>query len=87
MGAGWWIFGVLFMIFCMLMMGRMMMGHGMHHSHTGASSGYGRDRPEQTLANRLARGEIDVDEYEQRLAVLQRSRDLNQTENGPPRVE
>jgi uncharacterized membrane protein len=32
-------------------------------------------RPEQTLADRVARGEIDIDEYERRLAALRESSD------------
>jgi hypothetical protein len=37
---------------------------------------------EQTLADRLARGEIDVADYEQRLAALRRSRPMPSP--GPP---
>lgn len=45
------------------MMGRMM-GHGGRGGHGG------RDEPERTLSNRLARGEIDLDEYERLLGAL-----------------
>ena len=66
-GAGWWwLVGVGFMVLCMVIMGRMMggMGHG----------GHGRsDDPERMLADRLARGEIDVEEYERLLEALRRT--------------
>lgn len=64
-GAGWWVVGAVFMVVCMAMMGRMM-GHG----HSGHRVGGWRDEPERTLANRLARGEIDLDEYERLLDAL-----------------
>jgi uncharacterized membrane protein len=57
-GAGWWLVGAVFMVICIVMMGGMM-GHG-HSAH----SGHGHDRneePERTLADRLAKGEIDVE--------------------------
>lgn len=67
----------LVMIFCMLMMARMM-GHGHSMSRTGAGE---RDQvpetPEQRLAYRLAAGEIDIEDYEELRAALQ------QTENSP----
>lgn len=67
-GAGWWLVGAAFMVFCMVMMVRMM---GMGHSgHGGDSGGRGRDEPERTVADRLAKGEIDVEEYERLLEAL-----------------
>lgn len=79
-GGGWW-FGAAFMIICMLLMARMMMGHGMMGhgmmGHGGGEHGGGEDvrtaTPEHTLANRLASGEIDVDEYERLLEALRRT--------------
>jgi uncharacterized membrane protein len=74
-GAGWWLVGAVFMVICMVMMGRMMggmMGHG-HSAH----SGHGHDRdeePERTLADRLAKGEIDVEEYNRLLEALRRTK-------------
>lgn len=76
---GWWGPGVFFMIFCMGMMMWMMMsdGHGSHGSHTGESHGLGS--AEQILAERLARGEIDIEEYDRRLAELQRTSEFHRT--------
>ena len=57
------------MVICMLMMGRMMggmMGHG-HSQHGEPGS---TDDPERTLADRLARGEIDIEEYQRLLEAL-----------------
>jgi uncharacterized membrane protein len=74
-GDGWWWPGIVvmfvFMVFCMVMMARMMggmLGSGSHESER-----HGSDVPERTLANRLASGEIDVDEYERLRDALQRS--------------
>jgi uncharacterized membrane protein len=68
-GAGWWwLVGAGFMVICMVMMGRMM-GHG-HSGHGG--HGPSGD-PERTLADRLARGEIDVEEYHHLLETLRRT--------------
>jgi len=44
-------------------------GMGGHHEHE-------HRRPEQTLAERFARGEIDTDEYERRLAALRETSDV-----------
>ena len=68
-GAGWWIGGAVFMVFCMVMMGWMMRGM-MGHGHSAHDTDNRRDDPERTLADRLARGEIDVDEYHRRLDTL-----------------
>jgi putative membrane protein len=68
-GSGWWVVGSVFMVICMVVMMRMMggmMSHG-HWGHGGRSSG---SDPERTLADRLARGEIDTEEYEHRLEAL-----------------
>ena len=75
-GLGWlWVpIMAVMMIGCMLMMGGMMGGmvrrgwYGSHHEE------HHRPRPasaEQTLGGRLARGEIDVEEYERLLAVIE----------------
>ena len=76
----WWLFAPL-MIVCMVMMIRMMMGHGhaSHGGHSSGASGTSEERAggaERILAERLARGEIDVDEYERRLSVLERATDV-----------
>lgn len=74
---GWWWLPALFMfVVCMVMMARMM-SHGGHRSHAGSMGErgpYGPQRAERILADRLARGEIDIEEYERRLAVLHDSR-------------
>lgn len=71
-GAGWWwLVGAGFMVICMVMMARMMGGMG--HGHSGHGSHGRSDDPERTLANRLARGEINVEEYERLLAALRRT--------------
>lgn len=71
-GSGWWIFGALFMVICMVVMARMMMGHGDHGGHGGAQHGE-RDSAGRTLDNRLARGEIDIEEYERLRETLRRT--------------
>ena len=67
----WWPFGAVFMIVCMVMMFRMMGGRGKSGSRSYESE---RERPaERILANRLASGEIDVEEYERLRDVLHRT--------------
>ena len=73
--AGWWLVGAVFMVFCMVMMAWMMSGM-MGHGHSGHGSRTRRDDPERTLADRLARGEIDVEEY-RRLLDIVRGADLD----------
>jgi len=74
-GDGWWWPGIvvmfIFMVFCMMMMARMM--GGMSDSRSHESERHGPDVPERTLANRLASGEIDVDEYERLRDALHRA--------------
>ena len=76
---GWWWLALPLMFVCMWMMGRMM-GHR-HSSYGSMTSESSRQRSggaKRILAERLARGDIDVDEYERRLAALQTSdRDLD----------
>jgi putative membrane protein len=79
-GAGWWLVGAVFMVFCMVMMVRMM---GMGHWGHGGDSGHGgTNEAERTLANRLAKGEIDVEEYERLLEALRRT-DGTHTHSSP----
>jgi uncharacterized membrane protein len=70
-------FGVIFIIICVVMMVGMMR-HG-HRSGTHASHARGPGEAARILADRLARGEIDIEEYERRLAVLQRTNELDAT--------
>jgi uncharacterized membrane protein len=65
-----WGFGGVFFILCMAFMLWMMFGHGtMGHDH-GDKEQRGTDTPERILAERFASGEIDIEEYEQRLEAL-----------------
>lgn len=82
---GWlWIVGpAVMMIFCMLMMPGMMR-HGRSHSRIGEWDLHRptTDTAERLLANRLASGEIDVDEYERLRDALRQtagSLDLERT--------
>lgn len=75
---GWWGPGLLLLIICMVMMVRMM-SHGTHRSHADEQRGHRPDGAERILADRLARGEIDIDEYERRLAVLRRASQSDRT--------
>jgi|GEM_PF-4896410 putative membrane protein len=79
-GSGWWILGALMMVFCVWMMSRMM-SHG-GSGHGGGDHGDHADGgadAERTLANRLARGEIDVEEYERLLGTLRRTESTTPT--------
>lgn len=71
---GWWFPGIFIMAFCVVMMVLMMGHHGSHGSGTHETGRHGRDAAERTLDNRLASGEIDVDEYKRLRDALQRAR-------------
>ena len=76
----WWGPGLLFMTICVVMMVRMMShGHGSHGSHTAESHEHRPDRATRILAERLARGEIDTEEYERRLAALRGISEFDRT--------
>lgn len=68
-GAGWWLVGGLFMVLCMGMMIWMMAGM-MSHGQSAPDASVGAPDPERTLADRLAKGEIDVEEYNRRRDAL-----------------
>ena len=72
MMSGWWFFGAVMMVICVILMGRMMLGHGPSSEQGHPSQNEGA-APEDRLAERLASGEIDVDEYERRLDALRRT--------------
>jgi putative membrane protein len=74
---GWWGPGLIFMIFCMVMM-VWMMSHG-HHPHRDQSQRHTPDEAERILGERLARGEIDTEEYERRLAALHQTSAIDRT--------
>jgi len=65
----------VFMIICMAMMAHMM-SRGMPGSRFGNAEQRRPGGPERTLANRLASGEIDVEEYQRRLDALQQTTHL-----------
>ena len=79
----WWVWAPIMMIGCVLMM-VMMMGGMMRHGGHGSQQGqhYGQqpepdhgqqpESAEQILADRLARGEIDEEEFIHRREVLHR---------------
>lgn len=73
-GHGWWWPGIVvmavLMLICMVMMARMM-SHGLSACHWWKHNAKD-DAPEHMLANRLASGEIDIQEYERLLNAIQR---------------
>lgn len=72
----WWLPALVMLVGCVVMMARMM-SHGGHHSRAGSMgerAPYGSQPADRILADRLARGEIDIEEYERRLAALHSSR-------------
>ena len=86
--CGLWLAPVaLLMVLCIAAMAGMMMGHGHrrrdhvlgHDSSTGESHGHRSGTHEHVLAERLARGEIDVDDYERRLSALRRTDEVDRT--------
>jgi uncharacterized membrane protein len=71
-GPDWGWAGALLAVICMVVMARMM-GHGGHSGHRSHGSRHGgAGAAERTLANRLASGEIDVDEYVKLREVMRR---------------
>lgn len=78
--GGWWLVALPLMIVCMVMMLRMMgQGRGSHGAHSGETYAHRSGGAAHILAERLARGDIDTDEYQRRLSVLQRNDDLDPT--------
>jgi putative membrane protein len=81
-GWGWFVasvsailFWVLLVLLIVLLLRTMSRGSG--HPHGAMTS-----LPEQVLAERFARGEIDEEEYRRRLAVLREER-AGPTRRGP----
>ena len=73
-GLGWFWVSIM-MIGCMLMMVMMMggmMGHGAHGWWHKQDHGQQRESAEQVLADRLARGDIDEEEFTHRRELLRR---------------
>ena len=78
--GGWWLLALPLAVICMVMTMRMMgHGHGGHGAHTGESRAHRAGGPERILAERLARGEIDTEEYERRLAALRATSERDRT--------
>ena len=84
--AFWLAPTALLMVLCMAAMAGMMTGHGHrrdhvqgHHSYTGEPHGHRSGTDEHVLAERLTRGEIDVDDYERRESALRRAHELDRT--------
>lgn len=64
--------GALVMVVCIIMMGRMMVGHGgSRHGHHGDIEDQVDGSARDILAERFARGEISEEEFEQRRRVLE----------------
>ena len=69
MGAGWWwVMGIGWLLF-LAFIGLLAYLLLRHHTDSG-DSGRQRASAEQILAERLARGEIDEDEYRRRREAL-----------------
>lgn len=68
----------IFMVACVVLMGRMMMGHGRMSSHVNQVHGSAQETPvasetefpDDVLEWRLVNGEIDVDEYNRLRDIL-----------------
>jgi putative membrane protein len=85
-GSGWgWILGVLAVVVCVAMMVGMM-----RHGASGRmrqTSNRGEDVPERILAQRLASGEIDVEEFGRLRDALQGTRNSTADAADTGRVE
>jgi putative membrane protein len=69
MGRGWWwVMGIGWLLF-LAFIGILVFLVVRHHTSTGNSGGR-RSSAEDVLAERLARGEIDEDEYRRRRDAL-----------------
>lgn len=69
-GGGWLVMLVVLVLFAVVVIGAVWLIVGRPRRHADDRS-YGQVAgPEQILAERLARGEIDPDEYRLRLAAL-----------------
>ena len=72
------MFGGLFLIVCIVMMVWMMSHHTSRGPWTGDWRANGTDA-ERILAERLARGEIDTEEYQRRLTTIRQGRETEQS--------
>ncbi|PWI20744.1 hypothetical protein DI272_29850 [Streptomyces sp. Act143] len=71
-GWGWFAMSAGMIVFWALLiaLGVLLFRALARTDHTGATTGTPYSRPEELLAERFARGEIDEDEYHRRLTVL-----------------
>jgi putative membrane protein len=67
-GGWWWVMGIGWLVF-LAFIGFVVYLLVRHHTDTGTSGRQG-NTAEQLLAERLARGEIDEDEYRRRRDAL-----------------
>lgn len=75
--AGWTMFGVVMVVFWAIVITAVIVAiryAGGSRNTAGAPATYGPPRPEDVLAERFARGEIDEDEYRRRVTVLHEHR-------------
>jgi putative membrane protein len=66
-GAGWWVWGVLMMV---LMLGIVALVVWLIVRSSHGSGGLPSSSAREILSERFARGEIDADEYHDRLSKL-----------------
>jgi putative membrane protein len=75
-GTGWFFPGILMMLFWILVfvviVSMIWRRHRWGHYHDHGRYWQGEKAPEDVLADRFARGEIDEEEYNKRLEVLRR---------------
>jgi len=78
-GWGWAVMAISMVLFWgLLIAGGVLLYRGLSRP-TGDLPAWPRLSPEQLLAERFARGEIDEDEYQRRLATLLSSREAAPT--------
>jgi uncharacterized membrane protein len=89
-GHDWWWPGILIMalvmILIMLMMARMM-GHHDSRTRFGEADPGTPDAPERILANRLASGEIDAEQYHKLRNALQPTTTRHEPAQGAGHVQ
>jgi len=77
-GGGWWLWLVMPLgmvaFWGLVIWGVVAVARAIG---SGASTGHAAAGPEQILAERFARSEIDADEYQRRLTTLRSARDRN----------
>jgi len=69
-----WIFWILVVALVVVLLVRLLRTHESGWRGPGSGPMGGADSAEEILHRRLAKGEIDVDEYERRMAALRAQR-------------